>query len=82
MSNVVVNRKETTATIEVKAKDGTTKRYTLVITKVAVNTDLMNVTVNGTTVSNANGTYTYLKTGISSDKTADVSITTRCKFNC
>ena len=77
MSNVVVNSKETTATIEVKAKDGTTKRYTLVITKVAVNTDLMNVTVNGTTVSNANGTYTYLKTGISSDKTADVSITTQ-----
>ena len=37
----------------------------------------MNVTVNGTTVSNANGTYTYLKTGISSDKTADVSITTQ-----
>ena len=77
LSNVVVNSKETTATIEVKAKDGTTKRYTLVITKVAVNTDLMNVTVNGTTVSNANGTYTYLKTGISSDKTADVSITTQ-----
>ena len=75
-NNMSVVNTTTNIPVEVRAKDGTVKSYTLTVTKVAINTDLSFVKVNGDNVVETYGRYTYLKEGIAADETAAVMVQT------